>query len=90
MTDVDPRQIKKALAKAEDLRTLNRWVYLLERDAVGETGDFAIKYGVDLDSLHRAKKIIAGLSEDLQDWAEAAESIGDMWIDENLTDEDFK
>lgn len=58
-------KLENLTLKAVDLRTLNRWLYLLEYNAHMDTQVFANSHGIDAKGLQRAKKIIAGLSENL-------------------------
>lgn len=88
--DIDRRHVTRAIRKYEDLNALNRWIYLIEQNSLDDKDALSMKYGIDLKSIHRAKKIIAKLSEDLEGWAKNADKAVEAEFTDNLTDEDMK
>lgn len=67
------RHLDLAVRKYKDLNTLNRWIYLIENE-VESTDQIAVKHGIKPESLKRAKRVVAQLSEDLEEWTEQAKA----------------
>ena len=63
-----------AIQKYKDLNSLSRWVYHLENNCKVDVAQISVKYGIDMNAVKRAKRVITSLSEDLEEWAIEAKS----------------